>query len=366
MAELSELLRAVDIDTDREFDAAAAGGKTLREAFLAACKKLGHEFLRFTLVLRATSADVGALADVLPILAEATTSVVAGLQLLARPGAGATLQADLRKFGRALTQAVFESAAPIASGPLSGGVVAAQCQRMLHRAGLVLQLVEQAERLPVSNTAAVRRRLLQLGKLAKASADDLAREHAEASAKEPDLLEEEDCESGDDGDVAASGELISSGCDVLKCIAGAVRVVIAIFDSAAREAAASGGAAASSSAAAVPSPSASSTTSTAHGGASDATVSMARRAGGAISWPDQVAVACDLLKDAVVDFAAAVSDDEEVCSATAAIRAAAAQLAALCTERAVGHGEPAALLSGTWEELGELLAKVDGLASPPL
>lgn len=362
MADLSELLRAVDIDTDREFDAAAAGGKTLREAFLVACKKLGHEFLRFTLVLRATSADAGALADVLPILAEATTSVVAGLQLLARPGAGATLQADLRKFGRALTQAVFESAAPIASGPLSGGVVAAQCQRMLHRAGLVLQLVEQAERLPVSNTAAVRRRLLQLGKLAKASADDLAREHAEASAKEPELLEEEDCESGDDGDAAASGELISSGCDALKCVAGAVRVVIALFDSAAREAAAASavGAAASSSAAAVPSPSASTT---ADGGASDATASKAHQAGSAIGWPDQVAVACDLLKDAVVDFAAAVSDDEEVCSATAAMRAAAAQLAALCTERAAGHGEPAALLSGMWEALGELLAKVDGLAS---
>lgn len=375
MARFAELRAIVGADTDREFIAEEAGGRTLREAFLVACKKLGHEFVRFTLVLRATSADVGALGEVLPSLADAESTVVAGLQLLAKPGVGPTLQEDVRKFGRALTQAILDSVTPIApasAGPLASAVVAAQTQRALHRAGVVLQLVEQAERLPTSNVAAVRRRLLQLGKLAKSSAEDVAREHADGEGGGGRLEEEGEGRDGEDeddpADAECSAEVIRVGCDALRTTASAVRVVISLFDTVVRGGEVGAGAAGGGAAAA-------------GGGGKGASVAGATAAsvsggsvagqGSDLNWPDRIALACDAVKDAIVDFAAAISDNDEIAEASTALQASAARLSAVCAEIASaasvapGPAQSEALgsLAGLWEALGEQLKQVVALGA---
>lgn len=335
-ARLKELHSMIDVDTDRDYDAGACGGRPLRESLLGAAKKLGHEFVRFTLVLRATGGAASALADTVPGLAEATATLVAGLQLISKPGAGATLQADYRKYGRAITQAVLDSVQPIASGePLSDAVVAAQSQRMLHRAGVVLQLVDQAERLPVSNAAAVRRRLLLVGKLSKASADDIAREQG---GDDDDTLEEgsgkDDEENGgaeesdeEDEGAGPDPEALRQGSDALRTTAAAVRVALEASDAVTRAeaGAASAGAAGS----------------------------------GEPGWPDSLAEVCDALQEAVVDFAAAVSDGEGASEPAAALWAAVSRLGALCDARA--PPELAAQLRGLREVLAEQLR----CAAPP-
>lgn len=362
ITKLTELRAMIDVDTDREFDSSEAGGRTLREAFLLACKKLGHEFLRFTLVIRASNADVGALSEVLPGLADAASSVVAGLQLLARPGVGHTLQGDYRRFGRALTQAVIDSVAPIApasDGPLEVAFVAAQLQRMLHRAGVVLELVEQAQRLPVSNVAAVRRRLLQLAKLAKSSADDITREHAADGCAVDDSEVSEEADE-DDMDEPPSPELLTSGCDALRATVTAVRTVIALSDAVARADAAVAAAEPSVDSSSL-SPPIGGAASTSNPAASTSGVSAASGVS-EVAWLDRVAQACDEVNDAVVDFAAAVSDNDEPGNAVTILRSAVSRLVAICDEQARSHEGTVKQLAELWALVEEQLSRVSSAA----
>ena len=347
ISQLTELRAAVDVDTDRSFDSASSGGKTLRESFILACKKLGHEFVRFTLVLRATNADVSALADVLPCVAEASVAVVAGVQLLAKTGVGATVQGDIRKYGRSLAQAVLDSVAPIAavsSGSLSSAIISSQCQRMLHRAGIVLQIIEHAERLPVSNIAAIRRRILLLGKLAKTSADDIAREQDEPCFDEDD-------EGGDDDEdtKAPNPEILESGTNALRSLALTLRTVVALFDAVSRDVAGSADSIAS---------------------ASSCDLSAAASSGS--DWSDRVAVACDNVKESVVDFASAISDSDCVVDTTVLLQNSTSVLVAICQEQSVLQSEIVAQIMSLWEEFNASLSRVkelsgssDGLLAPP-
>lgn len=180
--ELQELLEAVDVDTTRSYDAAAAGGLPLRAALVTSAGKLGHEASRFTLVLR-TTRDEAAVPGLAAELAAAAAALVSATQLYTKPGAcGATLRHDVRS----LTKAALRSTAAVlkllsgSAAAGAGGLGAAlrrHADEMLYHTGLVIKHADAAGKLPVSDVAAVKRRLLTTAKLVKASAVEVAEEH---------------------------------------------------------------------------------------------------------------------------------------------------------------------------------------------
>jgi hypothetical protein len=256
----------------------------LRAAVAARGAAASHEASRLSLLfshaeksgealpLAALRACCGGLADA----AATFTAAAQALAAAARPApaaagaavfSGDVFKQDLRAACGALLRALAGAAAAAAAGgaeQLPAAAAAAAAARLLPEVGRVGVCAEALRRLPVSPSAAVRRRLLQAGLLVKRSAADLRAETGTAAGGR----------GGGGGGAGAAGAqlagalLVDAACALLQAVAKLVAAALDAVDRVA-EAAATG-----------------------EGGAS----------------LDAVALALAPLSDGVVDLAAAASD----------------------------------------------------------
>ena len=176
LAELRELLAAVDVDTQRDYDSAAAG-VPLRQAVLTTAAKVGHEISRFTIVLRATR-DESAIPTLVQELAAAVAALVSAVQLLTKPGAcGSTLRHDARSLTKSCLRSLMSCFELLGKSSNLAAAISRHADEMLYHAGMVLRATDAMSKLPASDHAAVKRRLLSTAKLVKSSATEIAEEH---------------------------------------------------------------------------------------------------------------------------------------------------------------------------------------------
>jgi len=175
----------------------------LRGALASAAGAVGHETLRFTLLVRALptlapSAAAGdgaaaAAAEVCGLLAEAAGALVSATQLATKRAlCGAPLRAETRAVATAVIAALRSMVAPLAaatSAPKAatggrglGDALRAAAARhgdaMLYHAGMVGKAVDRVKLLPRGDVAAARRKLLSAAKVMKVSATEIREEHA--------------------------------------------------------------------------------------------------------------------------------------------------------------------------------------------
>jgi len=152
---------------------------------------VSHELVRFTLVLRSPTADAAAVAEVAPKLADAAARFVSAVQLVTRPGTCCACYATVVRSGaRGVVRALAGALQPLAAvctvtgssdGVLTPKMLTAVWGRcadaMLAGAGAVIKACEAVDKLPNSDIAAVKRRLLTVAKLVKTSVGEICDEH---------------------------------------------------------------------------------------------------------------------------------------------------------------------------------------------
>lgn len=178
--ELRELLSAIDIDTNREYDIQEARGLPLRQALQTSSGKLSHEMTRFTIAVRSTGDD-SAIPGLVGEIAAASAAFVSAIQLLTKPGScGTTLTADTRGLAKSCVRSVVAALSLLLEGQEQGSLTLAvrkHANEMLYHAGMVIKACDAVTKLPVTDQASVKRRCLNTAKLVKSSAVEIAEDH---------------------------------------------------------------------------------------------------------------------------------------------------------------------------------------------
>ena len=337
--ELLELESAILLEPARAYE----GGLSLAEAMLLQAQKVEHAASRFTLVSRMAGASGENAESLVPLLHELvanTSMLVSAVQFSTQTGTCCkTRRSDVQSAGRAVLRAVAALAQSVRPGleaaeagkPFTD-LLSHAADSLLYQTGEVMQACARVGVLPSSDSAAVRRRVLQCAVLVKRSLSEIGEEHSgilrDGATVAPIIPargnDGDDYEDEDDDDDAPGSELpadtIRSGLRSLQLLLRVLKQVLACLPAGSIE-------------------------------RLDATT---------VDNIDGVALACASLCDAVIDYAAALNDGdaEELLASLPLVSASLPGFSQLITAASAGGGpeivELTRALEASEDALGQL------------